>query len=204
MTATVNSSRASNQDPMRVKVWVDEEEEGHDATIFVNISATEAPTASNPYGQFRLDFCGKADEMAGMCMMQGFLRGSNGALDFYQSEQGGDRSSTVALRLTSIGTSSGSGRLDMTRMEHNGSQETSFPFAYNETNFLRGDQCFSRDASDPDTGLSVWRYGLYDSVSGERITRNSGFRSSTARAVRPIMAIWVIGDCICRPKRKPR
>lgn len=175
MTATVNSSRASNNAPMRVKVWVDEEEEGHDATIFVNVSATEAPTDTNPYGQFRLDFCGKADEMPTACMMQGFLQGSNGALDFYQNEQGGDRSSTVALRLTSIGTSSGSGRLDMTRMENNVSQEASYPFAYDQTNFLRGDQCFSRDASDPDTGLSVWRYGLYDSVSGERITRNSGF-----------------------------
>jgi hypothetical protein len=35
--------------------------------------------------------------------------------------------------------------------------------------------CFSRDASDPATGFSVWSYGLYDSVTGERITRNSGF-----------------------------
>jgi hypothetical protein len=172
-TATVNSSRASNNDPMRVKVWVDEEEEGHDATIFVNVSATEAPTQTNPYGQFRLDFCGKAEEMPGACTMQGFLRGANGSLDFYQTEQGD--SSTVALRLASVGTASGSGRLDMTRDEGGQSQEISYPFAYDETHFLRGDQCFSRDASDPGTGLSVWRYGLYDSVSGERITRNSGF-----------------------------
>lgn len=175
MTATVNSSRASNNEPMRVKVWVDEEEDGHETTIFVNVSATEAPTNANPYGLFRLDFCGKADEMPTTCMMQGFLQGSNGALDFYQNEQGGEGSSIVALRLTSVGTSSGSGRLDMTRTENNASQQVSYPFAYNQTNFLRGDQCFSRDASDPDTGLSVWRYGLYDAVSGERVRRNSGF-----------------------------
>src|SRR5262249_52456029 len=38
-----------------------------------------------------------------------------------------------------------------------------------------GEQCFSRDARDPETGMSVWRYGLYDSVTGDRIERQSGF-----------------------------
>jgi len=176
MTATVNSSRTSNSAPMRMKAWVDDEQEGHQGTVFVNVSATEAPTDANPYGQFRMDFCGRMDEMPTQCMMHGFLQGSNGALDFYQVEGGGGgESSTVALRLSSVGTTSGSGLLDMTRTENGASHNVSYPFAYNQTNFLRGQQCFSRDASDPDTGLSVWRYGLYDSVSGQRVARSSGF-----------------------------
>src|SRR5262249_8514504 len=54
-----------------------------------------------------------------------------------------------------------------------------FVFAYDSSFFRRSDgnadQCFTRDASDVDTGMSVWRYGLYDAESGARITRNSGF-----------------------------
>jgi len=49
-TATVNSSRASNSDPMIGKVWVDENENGQQMTIFVHASATDAPTSPNPYG----------------------------------------------------------------------------------------------------------------------------------------------------------
>src|SRR5262245_27642007 len=57
VTATVNSSRASNSDPMIVKTWLELEEEGMKQTIFVHISASEAPSASNAYGVFRLDYC---------------------------------------------------------------------------------------------------------------------------------------------------
>lgn len=175
MTATVNSTRSSNSDPMRTKIWIDQEEDGQQATIFVNVSATEAPTQTNPYGQFRLDFCGAGGPSAG-CMMQGYLQGSDGGLNYYQHEErDGDGASTVALRLTSVGTTTGSGMLDMTRTENNASQQETFAFAYDSDHFLRGDQCFSRDASDPETGLSVWRYGLYNATTGERVTRNSGF-----------------------------
>lgn len=175
-TTTINSTRASNSDPMLVKIWLNETSDEQASTIFVHISATEAPSVGNPYGQFRLDFCGKAADGSGSCMMQGFLQGSNGGLNYYQNEQrDGNGSSTVALRLSSVGTTSGSGRLDMTRVENNTTDNQVFSFAYDSTHFLRGDQCFSRDATDPETGLSVWRYGVYDSVSGDRITRNSGF-----------------------------
>lgn len=175
MTAVVNSSRASNNDPMLVKTWISEEEEGNAMTIFVRTSASEAPTSSNPYGVFRLDFCGKPDA-GGSCMFKGFLDAQAGSLNFYQEEGGGGYSSTTALRLTSVGTSTGSGKLSMTESQQGGgSQSQEFAFAYDQSYFLRGDQCFSRDASDPDTRFSVWRYGLYDTTTGARVTRNSGF-----------------------------
>src|SRR5262249_40398832 len=116
-TATVNSARASNNDPMRMKVWLDESnEDGSKATIFVNASISEAATDTNPYGVFRLDFCGKGLG-GGACMMQGFLDGRAGALSYFQNEnRGGGDSNTVALHLTSVGTTSGSGKLSMTEV----------------------------------------------------------------------------------------
>jgi len=175
MTATVDASRTTNADPMRVKVWVDEEEQDFSATIFVNVSATEAPSATNPYGIFRLDYCGKGD--IGPCMMRGYLDGSAEGISYFEIEQGfGGGGNTKALRLTTSGPDSGAGRLSMDE----GGQNVSFSFAYNSNYFLRHleggqDQCFSRDASDADTGMSVWRYGLYDAETGDRVTRNSGF-----------------------------
>lgn len=173
-TTVVNSTRTSNTDPMITKVWLDEDQDGQSATIFVHVSATEAPSDNNPYGQFRLDFCGKGQGMQS-CMMQGYLQGSSGALSYYQHEQRDFGSSTVALRLTSVGTTTGSGKMSMDESDGNLSSSQEFLFAYDQAHFLRGDQCFSRDASDPETGMSVWRYGLYDATSGARITRNSGF-----------------------------
>lgn len=177
MTAIVNSSRTTNSNPMLAKIWINESEGGENMTIFVRTSATSAPTTSNPYGVFRLDFCGHPDALsAPTCMMQGFLDAQAGSLSFYQEEANdGGGPSTTALQLTSVGTGTGSGKL--LRMEnHGGSPSTeTFAFAYDQNHFLRDDQCFSRDASDPATGLSVWRYGLYDATTGTRVIRNSGF-----------------------------
>jgi len=176
MTAVVNSTRTSNDDPMRVKTWIDQSEEGKNATIFVNISASEAPTATNPYGVFRLDYCGKGDASPA-CMMNGFLQGSTSGIDYFETEGGGGGGTNViALRLTTSGTDSGAGALQMSQ---NG-QQIAYSFAYNDTYFRRSDgvsdQCFSRLADDADAGMSVWRYGLYDAASGERVNLSSGFQ----------------------------
>jgi hypothetical protein len=174
MTAVVNSTRASNSDPMRARIWIEQNEQDVQATIFVNTSATEAPSTATPYGVFRLDFCGRADVQPG-CMMRGYLDGSSSGLSYYEQEDNEQEQKTVALRLSSVGTGSGSGRLQLDQ----GSDQLAFLFAYDQDHFRRndgnGDQCFSRDASDPATGLSVWRYGLYDAATGERVSRNSGF-----------------------------
>lgn len=175
MTSTVNVTRASNVDPMRSKIWIDQDGgDGQHATIFVNVSATAAPTISNPYGGFRLDFCGKGDGMNG-CMMNGYMQGSDTGLQYYETEQEGNGTRTTALQLNTTGTTSGSGQVAST----GGDDAGAYTFAYNSSLFLRSDgnstECFSRDASDPDTGFSVWRYGLYDATSGERVVRNSGF-----------------------------
>jgi len=179
MTAIVNSTRESNDDPMRVRTWLEEEEEGFNATIYVNTSASEAPSDANPYGVFRLDFCGRGD--VGGCMMNGFLEGGADGITYFEIEggMGGDEGSTKALRLTTSGEDSGSGALEMDGSMGGMDFDIAYSFAYNADYFRRSDgtqdECFSRDASDEDAGMSVWRYGLYDGETGERVNRSSGF-----------------------------
>jgi len=173
-TATVNSSRASNSDPMIGDIWVDQNQNGQQMTIFVRTSATAAPTTTNPYGTFRMDFCGKPAS-GGSCTFNGFIDASSTGLSFYQTESmGGSR--TTALTLNANGTTSGSGK--MTNIDSM-SGTTTFTFAYDANYFLRDDgagaKCFSRDATDSTTGFSVWSYGLYDATTGDRIALNSGF-----------------------------
>jgi hypothetical protein len=175
LTAIVNSTRLSNNDPMIAKIWIDDVNEGNKATIFVRTSAQQAPTETNPYGIFRVDFCGRAEDpqsgqlMPG-CMMQGYLEGASDGLSYYQQENG---DSTTALRLNSVTVDSGSGRLSRIESNNNNSQSQIFSFAYNHDYFLRDSECFSRDANE--ANFSVWRYGLYDAVSGDRVVINSGF-----------------------------
>jgi len=173
VTATVNSTRTSNSDPMRARIWLDDPEtEG--AAIFVNMSASSAPTATNPYGVFRVDYCGRSPADPN-CLFNGFLDGTAAGVSYFEREQGDGGSGTKALRLTTSSATSGAGTLHM----EDPNNSTTFSFAYDADYYRRsdggGDQCFARDARDPATGLAVWRYGLYDSVTGARVERSSGF-----------------------------
>jgi hypothetical protein len=174
MSAIVKSTRASNTDPMLVNLWITDDEEGRKSLIYAHISAIDAPSTANPYGVFRLDYCGKDAVAGGACRMNGFLQGATTGLSYYEDD--GAQGGTIALTLTNSSSSqSGSGRLQLNQ----GSQQAAYDFAYNQSLFRRYDgtldQCFSRDATDPATGLSVWRYGLYDASTGDRIDRHSGF-----------------------------
>jgi len=181
LTAVVDSTRASNSDPMLVKAWISLNEEGTPITVFAHISATEAPSTANPYGAFRLDYCGVPDGGTG-CAMNGFMQGGNGTLSYFESDGGGNGSQVTALQLTSVGTATGGGSVSVQESGNGNGGPNSFAynFAYDQSYFLRADsqngsECFSRDATDPDTGLSVWQYGLYDATTGARIERDSGF-----------------------------
>lgn len=167
MRGVINASRASNADPMRARVWF-EDSYTPGATIFVNVSAAGGPSQTNPYGQFRLDYCG-TDQVNGACQMQGMLSGAADGLRFVETEQGGR---DTQLYLTRAGES-GAGAL---RVAENGQPPQTFQFAFGPTHFLRsnvmGAACFDRRLSEAQS--SVWRYGLYD-AAGARVERNSGF-----------------------------
>ena len=176
MTATVDSTRTANDVPMRAKIWIDDAE-SQGATIFVNMSASAPPSDANPYGQFRVDYCG-GDGSDPTCMFNGFLEGAPSGIGYYEREQGNGGGGTKALRMTASSTTSGAGSMQISE-SGNGGSDSMFSFAYNADYYRRsddgGEQCFARDAQDPATGMSVWRYGLYNAATGARTERNSGF-----------------------------
>jgi len=180
---TVNSSRADTSSPMNVKVWINQPR--NNSTIKAYASATQAPSASNPYGLFRMDYT-----QTGGNAGKGYINATSSGLDFFQYDTGnwgsGPATSTLQLKLNA-GTntqSAGSGSLkQVDTLNSSIVSTTQFDFAYNSGNtgtggyFLRSDgttpQCFSRDQNL--AAESVWSYGLYDSGTGARIDRNSGF-----------------------------
>lgn len=174
VTASVNSSRTSTTDPMIGKIWVDLSEQGQAMQIFVHTSATEAPDDTNAFGVFRMDYCGLMVGGDGSCMFNGFIDANADGLDYYETGEGGAR--TIALNLTSNSTTSGEGSMDI---QDSFAGNKRYSFAFDAGLFRRSDGtsdvCFSRDATDSDTGFSVWRYGLYNATTGARVDRNSGF-----------------------------
>jgi len=196
MSAVVDVTRSSNADPMRTRTWITDTFDGIESTIFVNVSASAAPSSSNPYGVFRVDYCGKG--AVGPCMMRGFLQGSASGIDYFEIEGGNGMGGggTKALTLTTSGTDVGAGRMQMNEQ----GQTAVFSFAYNANYFRRSagnaDPCFARDATDPDTGMSVWSYGMYNADTGARVELNSGFPidySSNGTTYHGHIGYWGLG-----------
>jgi hypothetical protein len=181
MNAVVNSTRSSNSTPMIVSAWISLNQQGNPVTIFAHISATAAPSSSNPYGEFRLDYCGKVSA-SGSCLINGFMQAGNGTLSYYEADQngGGGGNQVTALQLSNVGTSTGNGSVDVTQSFNGQSQTQAYNFSYDSNYYYRQDgsnafECFSRDATDPGTVFSVGQYGLYDSTTGAQFNLNSGF-----------------------------
>ncbi len=180
--AIVNSTRASNADPMLASIWVSSEMGPNTAgTIFLKLNASSAPSSDNPYGVFRLDFCGKevSAAAAAACLMKGYLDASATGLQFFQNEGNGSNGTVTQLALTQgSGGSTGQGRLAQAETSSNITTTSAFTFAYNSTHYRRSDTdtnsdlCFSR--LEADAKKSVWRYGLYN-ADGTRLEINSGF-----------------------------
>src|SRR4029077_8549079 len=99
---------------MLTKAWLDEADGDNKTTIFVHIAAQQAPSSSNPYGVFRLDFCGKpADGSQSACMMNGFLDAGSSGISYFETEARDNGTSVKALRLNASGSDTGSGRLSL-------------------------------------------------------------------------------------------
>lgn len=173
--ALVNATRDTNDDPMVIKAWVSiSAGNGTPATVYARVTATEAPSTSNPYGVFRMDYCGKTPALPG-CIFNGFIDASASGIQYFEREAVPGQSRDRALKLNRSGET-GSGALNDAP---SGGGGKTFTFAYDDQYFRRSDgtvdQCFSRDRNDTGVRESVWRYGLYDATSGTRIDRNGGF-----------------------------
>lgn len=194
ISVLVEATRESNTKPMLTKIWVDnlsETDNGVTRTFNVRMyaSATQAPSATSPYGTFRLDFCKEyPDDANGITTCTdhiGYISASKSGLSFFTKDNkfdltNGEYYDEFALQLSSSSTTSkGSGIVIKT----NTNSSTGLPttsavvFANNADYFYRnaGDnpQCFDRAESKAQE--SVWRYGLYNTSTGARISRESGF-----------------------------
>jgi hypothetical protein len=157
-TAVLDVTRTSNSDPMLGKVWLSMSEEGKSVDVFVHLSATQSPSAAQPYGLFRLDYLGKKDGVTGF---NGFVDSQANAISQYET---GDNSDNTAMSLTATSTSAGAGTI-------NSLGGPAFDFAYNANYFRRSDgtndQCFDR--SKANAQRSVWQYGTYNADDGSRV-----------------------------------
>ncbi len=173
--AVVNSTRASSTDPMLAKVWVSPQQ---DNNITVYATATEAPSATLPYGVFRMDYCGDQVGATGCATDKGFINATTSGLSFYSAgTHGSGNSDMTQLFLNATSTTAGSGAISESHAWGGNSGGSNFLFAYNANYFVRNnggaDVCFDRDPLTADE--SVWRYGLYDAATGAQVTRQSGF-----------------------------
>jgi hypothetical protein len=199
---TVDSSRDSNGSPHIVKAWIHESADkgggeggGEPAKlIYTKTEITEAASEANPYGIFTVNF--EAYPISeGAAAVSKKRRGAKAGKDpmfkgYLRAERG--PSGEVLLKFA---TESGAGseqemseKATLSRHESGGRGSTRFRFAsgpwveegnydiaFSDDYFLRSDGtesvCFDRNNFDE----TAWRYGLYDSATGSRVSPRSGF-----------------------------
>ncbi|HEV7612245.1 MAG TPA: hypothetical protein VGO37_10245 [Steroidobacteraceae bacterium] len=156
--AIVDVTRTSNSSPMIGKVWLSMAEGQGTTDVYAYISATQSPTASQPYGLFRMDYLGKKN---GATAFNGFIDSQATSISQFET---GPNSSNTAMALSAATTNSGSGTIASLG-------GTSYNFAYNANYFRRSDgttdECFDR--SKANAQVSVWQYGTYNAVDGSRV-----------------------------------
>ncbi len=184
MTAVVNASRASNADPMIVKSWISFTEQGQPVDVYAHVSATKSPADAPPYGQFRMDYIGKA---SGTMMFNGFIDANGPDVSYLET---GPNSSDNALAMSATSSTAGSGTMTVPDYSTNPAGTSTFNFAYDssETSFPAGvfrrndgtnDVCFDRSVAN--ANKSVWRFGTYDANDGTRVDQaNPGFPITVA------------------------
>jgi hypothetical protein len=191
-TFTVLATRADNNSPEYLKVWVHMKQKGSDPEqiILVNLTITEGKSDTNPYGLFTMDFLGHPSTngvMTSGVSFKGVMKAERNAagevlLKFAEENYGGYPCvRKITLNRQGDG-SSGTGSVYDQHNEMNSGITTTvtsqFDIAFNTDNFLRNDGtttiCLDRNNFEE----SAWRYGLYDS-NGARVDRNSGFSVNT-------------------------
>jgi len=184
MQWTVDSSRRDNGSPHVVRVWVHEEPEhpGEPAKlIFAKLVITESANEANPYGIFELNFEGHpltARIGAAEPLFKGYMRTQRDAagdvlLQFISADRGnGAEQKRATLNRNGAG---GRGTTSVQFQFEEAAGDATYDIAFSDAHFLRDDGmqalCLDRDQFDE----TAWRYGLYDAVTGSRISPRSGF-----------------------------
>lgn len=190
MEVVVNATRDSDTDPLEVNVWIpgmgDEEQEAIKFKAMIYEGANE----NNPFGRFTFNYdfyesidgntangggevktIDNLDGKIGFTLFESNLRDGQ---DFTQSASvvmSEDRSEGVALTSSEFGAFNG----QAFGLAFNSSNVLiQNADSYDDLGFQSNDQsgnCLSRTEFDD----NVWRYDLYDSITGTRVEVNSGF-----------------------------
>jgi len=198
---TVESTRASNSAPQIVKFWLDETDAmgtNTPAIIYGRLTVTEAPSDSAPLGSFNLFFkCVPANEASTSTntMFEGYMRtvarnDGQSEIEFFNGH--GDPDASVGAndfasreRVHVISnTTAGTGRAyaEFKFVQNDGSQTNTdageYQLQYNANYVALRDVTNSNalkvlDRNDFDT--RVFRYGLYDATTEDRVEQMSGF-----------------------------
>lgn len=196
----VNSTRADNSSPQLVSFWIEQEETMGDPTpsiIYGSLTVTAEPSTDQPLGQFTLYFKNLGVSEASTSTntnFEGYMRtiartDGQSEVEFYMSH--GDVDSTPALneyamrdRVHVVGdptNDSGRAYTESVFKMNNGSvftDEGEYQIEFNADYLARRDVTNSNalsvlDRNDFET--RVYRYGVYDNVTEERIEQLSGF-----------------------------
>ncbi len=203
----VLSTRADNNSPQRVKVWVPPSTmtptHPMDAqAILVEVTINESPSAAKPFGDFIMNFKGVMSQagfglQVGDPLMIGTLMSVNNNQSIPQFSfinlagnampgmTGAPFSMTQATNVQ-MNDSNGTSGKAVTRVSETGMGPTpidkKFAVAYGANGFLRGKDVNADNVIDStvctdrnNLKTTVWRYNLYNSADGSRVTVNSGF-----------------------------
>jgi len=206
---TVQSTRSSNTSPQFSSIWVPDRNSDNsvDEEIRVRVRLDEAPSGTNPFGSWEMDYAGVLVSAPNVLDPEflGTLEtvpAGVGEIGFTFFEESGDVDvvqdpGEFAFRLqvsvrASEDQTSGYARIVETDRYHDGTSDSGqltseYLVAFDETHFLRsingGDEnLYSREEFDE----RVWSYNLYHADgtdAGERVALNSGFGFRTAEGV---------------------
>ncbi len=189
MEIVVDVSRTSNNDPMIVMIWVNEDDGPGNQPMLIKGYFTVWAGAGDtyegvyyPYGKLEAHFKGvDNNDNAIFTMAMSIGDGENGKIQIQYIENCNETDFAFETKVNAIASSDMSeGNAYVYEYEKDGSGECTdiFHIAYNNEYFKEKDKddnikVYSRDIDD--MTYRVFRYKLFDADDGSAITLNSGF-----------------------------
>jgi hypothetical protein len=185
MEVTLDVTRASNSDPMIIKIWVEESDGPNDGPMLIRgyFEVSAGVSAQYPYGQMEAHFKGNdlesGDQLFTMAMSVGAEAGDV-VIQFVEAgaDGGGNYEWDNKVRVVANATVT-QGNAYVYEYENSvwdGEEEDTAYYAFNE-NYLK-----EKFVGEPEEVLDkndfehiVYRYKLFRHDDGSAVTRNSGF-----------------------------
>jgi hypothetical protein len=188
MEVTLDVTRASNSDPMIIKIWVEESDGPGDMPMLIRgyFEVSAGVSAQYPYGQMEAHFKSNAlnpdgsegDQLFTMAMKVGAEAGDV-VIQFVEtgSDGGGNYQWDNKVRVVANETVT-QGNAYVYEYENSvwdGEEEETLYYAFNENYLKEFDGVETDVLNKNDFEYIVYRYKLFRWDDGSKVTRNSGF-----------------------------